>query len=152
MTAARTRRECRRERLSRCHGLWTVALVVQLPPAFRNFLRIRAQRELDIEPNAIVVASLINPREKVWGQLVSLRPEGVTVRGIQIEAFDDFIRQITNRTGAEVTLTIAFYPMHRVERIASDEDSSDIPSLSDRFREKAGITIQDYLEIDHNSA
>jgi len=110
------------------------------------------RRVLDIEPNAIVVASLVNPREKVWGQLVTLRPEGITVRGIQIESFDDFVRQITNRTGGEVTLTTAFYPMHRVERVASDDPSAGIPSLSDRFREKIGITIQDYLEIEHNSA
>ncbi len=118
----------------------------------RNFRRRSAKRFLDIEPNAIVVASLVNPREKVWGQLVALRPEGITVRGIQIESFEDFVRQITNRTGAEVTLTTAFYPMHRVERIASDEASAGIPSLSDRFREKVGITIQDYLEIEHNTA
>ena len=83
---------------------------------------------------------------------MALRPEGITVRGIQIESFEDFVRQITNRTGAEVTLTTAFYPMHRVERIASDEASAGIPSLSDRFREKVGITIQDYLEIEHNTA
>ncbi|MGH9358743.1 MAG: hypothetical protein ACRD1O_06170 [Terriglobia bacterium] len=108
--------------------------------------------EPDIEPNAIVVASLVNPREKLWGQLVALRPEGVTLRGIQIESFEDFVRQIMSRSGAEVTLTTAFYPMHRVERIASDETAAGIPSLADRFREKVGISLQDYLDIERNDA
>jgi len=38
--------------------------------------------------------------------------------------------------------------MHRVERIAWDEPSGSLPSLSDRFRDKVGITIQEYLGIE----
>ena len=82
---------------------------------------------------------------------MALQPEGITLRGIQIEAFEDFISQVTNQIGAKVALTMAFYPMHRVERLASDEASTGIPSLSDRFREKVGITIQDYLTIEQNN-
>jgi len=35
-----------------------------------------------------------------------------------------------------------------VERIALDEPSGTLPSLSDRFRQKVGLTIQEYLGIE----
>lgn len=92
-----------------------------------------------------MIASLVNPREKIWGQLIALRPEGITLRGITLESFDDFLHQVTDRLDVPVSLTTAFYPMHRVERITCDETSAGIPSLSDRFREKAGLTVQEYF-------
>lgn len=87
----------------------------------------------------------MNPREKIWGQLIALRPEGITLRGITLESFDDFLHQVIDRLNTPASLTTAFYPMHRVERIAYDETSAGIPSLSDRFREKAGFTVQEYF-------
>jgi hypothetical protein len=47
-----------------------------------------------------------------------------------------------------VGMTTVFYPMHRVERIASDERSGSIPSLADRFSAKVGLSIQEYLGIE----
>jgi hypothetical protein len=98
--------------------------------------------------NSIVIVSLVSPKEKVWGQLLSLESTGVTVRGIELESFDDFLRQIVNREDTTVGMTTVFYPMHRVERIAVDEPSGSIPSLAERFRQKAGLTIQEYLGIE----
>lgn len=92
-----------------------------------------------------MVASLINPREKIWGLLVSLRPEGVTLRGINIELFDDFVAQAMRHSEPRVTMMTAFYPMHRVERIAYDEPAAGIPSLADTFREKVGLWVYEYL-------
>ena len=94
----------------------------------------------------------MNPREKIWGALVSLRPEGVTLRGIQIESFDDFLRQVLHQVETQITMMTAFYPMHRVERIAFDEPSVGLPSLSDMFREKVGLSVHEYLSMEKQQA
>jgi len=101
-----------------------------------------------MEINTIVIVSLASPKEKIWGQLLRLDTNGVTVRGIELNSFDDFVRQIVGREDCTVGMTRAFYPMHRVERIALDESSGSIPSLSERFRSLAGMSIQEYLGIE----
>jgi hypothetical protein len=88
---------------------------------------------------------LTSPREVLWGQLLALRPEGATLRGIPLDAFEDFIRQILDSSATPVTMTTAFYPMHRVERIACDEACAGVPSVAERFREKVGLSIEEYL-------
>jgi len=98
--------------------------------------------------NSIVIVSLVSPKEKIWGQLLSLESKGVTVRGIELESFDDFLWQIVNREDTAVGMTSVFYPMHRVERITADEPSGSLPSLAERFRRKVGLTIQEYLGIE----
>jgi len=100
-----------------------------------------------MEINSIVIVSLTAPREKVWGQLLALSAAGVTVRGIELDSFDDLVRQILNHEETTVGMATVFYPIHRVERIAGDEPSGTLPSLSDRFRDKVGVTIQEYLGI-----
>ena len=101
-----------------------------------------------MEINNIVIVSLISPKEKMWGQILSLEPEGVTLRGIDLASFDDFIRQVVQQEENAVGLNTVFFPMHRVERIMVDEPSGSIPSLSQRFHAKVGLTIQEYLGID----
>jgi hypothetical protein len=99
-----------------------------------------------IEPHSIVVATLTNPREKIWGELLALRPEGITMRGIRLEAFEDFLHQILQQRGDSISMSTAFYPMHRVERVDCDEPCEGIPSLADQFREKVGLTVHEYLD------
>ncbi len=100
-----------------------------------------------MEINSIVILSLSSPKEKIWGQLVSLTSAGVSMRGMDINSFDDFVRQIINQEETTVGMATIFFPMHRVERIASDEPSGTLPSLSDRFYQKVGVTIEEYLGI-----
>ena len=101
-----------------------------------------------MELNSIVIVSLIAPKEKIWGQLISLDAAGVTIRGIDLFSFDDFLRQLVNHEDTTVGLATVFYPMQRVERIAQDESSGTIPSLADRFREKIGLSVQEYLGLE----
>jgi hypothetical protein len=101
-----------------------------------------------MEINTIVIVSLASPKEKIWGQLLALNSAGLTVRGIDLASFDDFLRQLLDHEEATVGLATVFYPMHRVERIAQDEPSGSIPSLADRFRAKIGLTIQEYLGVE----
>jgi hypothetical protein len=98
-----------------------------------------------VEAGSIVIVSLTTPREKMWGQLLLLEAKGVTIRGIELDAFDDFIRQVMKKEETSVGLNTVFLPMHRVERIMVDEPSGSIPSLSDRFHAKVGLTFQEYL-------
>ena len=48
----------------------------------------------EMELNSIVIVSLYDPKERVWGQLLNLTQAGITVRGIDLNSFDDFIRQV----------------------------------------------------------
>jgi hypothetical protein len=100
-----------------------------------------------MELNSIVIVTLSSPKEKIWGQLIALSSAGITMRGIDINSFDDFIRQVVRQEEDTVGLATVFFPMHRVERIASDEPSGSLPSLSDQFYKKVGVTIEEYLGI-----
>jgi len=97
--------------------------------------------------HSIVVVSLHSPREKVWGELVELNPSGVTVRGIDLNSFDDFVRQVRHPEGERVGLPTLFFPMQRIERVALDEPSGSIPSMADLFERNAGRSLKDYLAL-----
>jgi hypothetical protein len=100
-----------------------------------------------LQPNSIILLSLHSPKEKIWGQLVSLHAAGVTVRGIDLNSFDDFIRQVLDPDGERVGLSTLFFPMQRVERIALDEPQGSIPSMAQRFEQKVGRSLADYLAL-----
>lgn len=97
--------------------------------------------ELDtFRPGIMVLISLQAPREKYWGGLLSLSGSGVSLRGIPLESFDDYIQQIRN--GEPVTPMVAFFPMRRVERIELDQPVGDIQSMSETFESKAQCSIK----------
>jgi hypothetical protein len=98
-----------------------------------------------MELNAIVIVSLHDPKERIWGQLLSLTEAGVTVRGIDLNSFDDFVRQVKQPEEGQVGLATIFYPMRRIERIALDEAQGSIPSLSQTFERKVGRSVVEYL-------
>lgn len=96
-------------------------------------------------PHSIVVVSLHSPKEKLWGELVDVTVAGVTLRGIDLSSFDDFVRQIVHPDGDRMGLPTLFFPMLRIERIALDEPRGSIPSLADTFEKKVGRSLADYL-------
>jgi hypothetical protein len=100
-----------------------------------------------LQPNSIILLSLQNPKEKLWGMLVSIHAAGVTVRGIDLNSFDDFIKQVRDPEGERIGLPTLFFPMQRIERIALDEPHGSIPSLAERFEQKVGRTLRDYLAL-----
>ena len=100
-----------------------------------------------MEPDTIVILSLNAPKEKIWGRLVALTEAGVTVQGIDLNSFDDWVRQVLDAEPATLSLSTAFYPMHRVERIVQDEPSGEFPSLAERFSERIGISLLEYLRL-----
>jgi hypothetical protein len=88
-------------------------------------------------PGALVLVTLNTPREKFWGAVVDINPAGVSIRGLDLNSFDDFARQV--RAGEQVTAGLVFFPMHRVERMELDARNGDIPSLRERLEEKTGM-------------
>ena len=100
-----------------------------------------------MQPDTIVVVSLHTPREKVWGRLLALTAAGVTIQGIDLTAYDDWVRQVVESQPAVLPLNTVFYPMHRVERIVMDEPSGEIPSVADKFAVRVGVTLLDYLSM-----
>jgi hypothetical protein len=85
---------------------------------------------------SVVIVTLNMPREKFWGALLALTPAGASLRGIDLNSLEDFARQV--RDGDDVNANVVFFPMHRIERIESDARNGDIPSLQERFENKAG--------------
>jgi hypothetical protein len=98
-----------------------------------------------MELNSIVVVSLHTPKEKVWGILLSMNPSGVTIRGIDLNSFDHFVRQVNEPENERVGLPTVFFPMNRIERIALDEPSGAIPSMAEIFQRKIGRSLSEYL-------
>ncbi len=92
----------------------------------------------------IVVATLGNPREKLWGSLLALSAEGLSLCGIELASFDDLVAMV--KDSEPFTPSVVFFPMHRVERIELDLPDGSIPSLSQRFTAKTGRTPADVLK------
>lgn len=97
--------------------------------------------------HSIIVLSLHSPKERLWGELLEMNPAGVTIRGIDLNSFDDFIRQVLDPEGDRIGLPTLFFPMARIERIALDESRGSIPSLADTFERKVGRSLLDYLAL-----
>ena len=47
-------------------------------------------------PVSVVIVNLVNPKEKFFGVLMSLSAAGVTLHGINIDSFEDWLRQIAH--------------------------------------------------------
>ncbi|HEY1676431.1 MAG TPA: hypothetical protein VGG04_01880 [Candidatus Sulfotelmatobacter sp.] len=88
-------------------------------------------------PGALVIVTLGNPREKFWGMIQLLAPEGLSITGAELSSVEDLAVMI--RKGEPFTPNVVFFPMHRIERIELDLPIGDVPSLSQRFLAKTGL-------------
>lgn len=88
-------------------------------------------------PGALVIATLCNPREKFWGMILALRPEGLSLSGAELASFEDLAVMV--RDGEPFTPAVVFFPMHRIERVELDLPDGSLPSLSQRFLAKTGL-------------
>lgn len=92
-----------------------------------------------------VLVHLVNPREKFWGLLKDRDGSGLTVRGLSLEGFESWLREIARRENVTVLPATVFFPLHRVERVFIDETSGDFVSFSDRFKRTVGEEARYYL-------
>lgn len=89
------------------------------------------------QPGALVIATLCNPREKFWGMILALSPNGLSLSGAELSSFEDLTVMV--RDGEPFTPAVVFFPMHRIERVELDLPDGSLPSLSHRFFAKTGL-------------
>ena len=94
-------------------------------------------------PSAVVIVTLCNPREKFWGMILALAPEGLSLSGAELASFEDLTVMV--RDGEPFTPAVVFFPMHRIERVELDLPDGSLPSLSQRFFNKTGLEPSEAL-------
>jgi hypothetical protein len=85
----------------------------------------------------MVIVPLGNPRDRFWGMILALAPEGLSVSGIELASFEDLVVMV--KDGESFSPAVVFFPMHRIERIELDLPDGSLPSLSQRFSAKTGL-------------
>ena len=98
-----------------------------------------------METGSIVIVNLQNPKEKVFGKLAAISSSGITVRGLDVNSFNDWMNQFTLNDKIVITPTTMFFPMHRVVSCYLDEDMGEVPSLSSQFMERTKKQIEEML-------
>ena len=104
--------------------------------------------EFDLIEGGPVIVYLREPKEKVWGLLLSILPSGLVVRGLDLRTFDDWLRQEARAEEPGIGLVTLFYPMGRVERMERDESIGPIEGYADRFRREVGRSVRQILGLD----
>lgn len=96
-----------------------------------------------IQAGAAVLIVLHSPREKCWGVLDEINAAGIFLRGLDLNAFDDWTRAVAHDEPF-IGLTDMFLPMWRVERLTRDESSGGVPSMAEQFEQRTGKKISDF--------
>jgi len=100
-----------------------------------------------INPGTPVVIVLHSPREKYWGLLHEINGAGVFLRGLDLNAFDEWIRAVIHDEPF-IGLGAMFFPMWRVERVAKDESVGGVMSLREQAEQRTGLTLDELLHAD----
>ena len=101
---------------------------------------------LKMETGDIAVLNLQNPREKIIGKLLAISPSGITIKGVDVNSFHDWMQQFSkNQPPTTLFPTTVFFPMHRVMSCYLDEDMGEIPSFSSQFKERTQKKIKEVL-------
>ena len=98
-----------------------------------------------MKPGSIVIVNLCNPVERLLGRLLEVSVPGLTIRGLDLGAFEDWINDVRDGE-AGVSPSTMFVPMHRVEKVMMDEGLGGSPSLSDTFLRRVGASLNRHLE------
>jgi hypothetical protein len=72
---------------------------------------------------------------------------GVFLRGLDLNAFDDWISAIVHEEPF-IGLGSLFFPMWRVERIARDETTGEVPSLREQAEHRTGRSFAELMKDD----
>jgi hypothetical protein len=99
---------------------------------------------------AMVIVTLGNPREKIWGVVLNLSGEGLSVGGVELSSFDDLVRMV--KDGEPPSSSVIFFPMHRVERAELDLPDGALDSLAQRFHSRTGLEAATLLSRQEESS
>jgi hypothetical protein len=94
-----------------------------------------------------ILVVLQSPREKCWGVLDEITAAGVFLRGLDLNAFDDWVSAVVHNEPF-IGFASLFFPMWRVERIARDEPTGGLPSLAQQAEQRTGRTLEELTRDD----
>lgn len=94
---------------------------------------------------SIVLLHLVDPTEKYWGRIEELGAHGVTLRGLSLQSFDDWLIETASGEPPDVAPATIFFPLRRVECMFLDERIGPVVSYSERFEARVGIAVADAL-------
>ena len=97
------------------------------------------------EEGSAAVLYLNDPKEKIWGLVVSVSAAGVVIRGLRLDSFEDWLRQEARHEDELLGLVTSFYPLPRIERLEEDLSVGSVVSYSQRFREAVGRTVHEAI-------
>ena len=97
-----------------------------------------------IKPGDPIVLVLHTPKEKYWGVLDEISAAGVFLRGLDLNAFDDWVGAVLHKEPF-IGLTDLFFPMWRIERISRDEAAGGIASLYEQVERRTGRPVSEFL-------
>jgi hypothetical protein len=98
-----------------------------------------------VKSGDFVLVHLSNPREKFWGILKERDVTGLVVRGLTLEGFEGWMREIVHKEPPSFFPATVFFPLIRVERVFADETQGDVMSFSERFLRAVGEDARYYL-------
>jgi len=98
-----------------------------------------------MEAGSAVLLYLHTPQEKLWGLLRRLDATGVIVEAVDLGSFDDWVAQVERDEVSIVGPSVVFIPMGRLEKMLLDRPSGELPSLSERFEQRTGRSVQQVL-------
>ena len=98
-----------------------------------------------MKPGDFVLVNLSNPREKFWGILKERDATGVVIRGLSLEGFEGWMREIARKDPPSFFAATVFFPMPRVERIFADETQGEAISFAERFQKAVGEDARYHL-------
>ena len=93
-----------------------------------------------------VVLYLHSPREKHWGRLLKMDAAGLWLRGIELNSFDAWARDLVGDEQAQMGLSTFFVPYLRVEKVVLDERTGAVPSLSERVEAIVGRPVSSVFD------
>jgi len=67
-----------------------------------------------------------------------------SVRAINLDSFDDWLREVARGEESNLGLMTMFVPLFRVERVFLDEPSGAIKSFGQRFEDAVGTPLAKY--------
>ena len=60
------------------------------------------------QPGTMAVVTLGNPREKLWGSVLAITPEGLTLCAVELASFEDLIAMV--KEGEPMAPSVVSFP------------------------------------------